>query len=134
VYTGILSNKTEAIFHTVSVCAFFDAGFQVNLRGSFNVFVSKTFVHLRQVFFLQLFRLYKDIDLVMHMHVKRLQWVGHVVRLFSNRIPKQIMEGSCEGRKLLGKLRNRWEDRSWKDATKLLNIKNWRTAARNRSD
>ena len=34
------------------------------------------------------YRFYKDIDLVMYMHVKRLQWAEHVVWLFNSGIQK----------------------------------------------
>jgi len=54
------------------VCSYFVCLFLPILIGSFNICVSKTFVtaNLRQVLFLQLYILCKDIDLVMHMHVK----------------------------------------------------------------
>jgi hypothetical protein len=57
------------------------------------------------------------------MHIKRLEWAGHVVRMFDNIIPKRILERSLRGRRPAGKLRNRWEDELLKDATKLLNKK-----------
>jgi hypothetical protein len=50
--------------------------------------------------------LYQDIDLVIYMHVNRLQWAEHVVRIFDNK----ILEGNLGGRRPTGKLRERWED------------------------
>lgn len=35
-------------------------------------------------------RLHKDIDLVTQMRAKRLNWAGHLVRMFDNRITKEI--------------------------------------------
>lgn len=62
--------------------------------------------------------LYDDMDLLMYMNGERLKWVGHVVRMFENTIPKLILEGSLGGRGPAGKLRSRWKDYVWKDATK----------------
>jgi hypothetical protein len=42
------------------------------------------------------------------MHVKRLKWAGHIVRMLENIIPKQILEGRLRGQRPAGKLRNRW--------------------------
>ena len=72
-------------------------------------------------------RLHKDGDLVMYMRVQRLKWAGHVVMMFDNRIPKQIV-GECLGE---GMTR---EDKVLKGAAKLLNTKNWLTAARHGGD
>jgi hypothetical protein len=64
-------------------------------------------VHHKTPLFLKLYRLYKDTDLVMYVHVKRLQGAGHVVRIFGNRIPKGIPEGSLERKRPVGNPRNR---------------------------
>jgi hypothetical protein len=78
----------------------------------------------------ELYRLYKDIDCVTYMHVKRLQWAGHVVRMFNIRLPKWVLEGSLKGRRPARKCRKTQEDEVWKDAAKLINTKNWHAAAR----
>jgi hypothetical protein len=58
------------------------------------------------------------------MRVKSLKWAGHVVRIFENRMPKLILEGSIGGRSPAGKPRNRLEDEVRKDVAKLPNAKN----------
>jgi len=42
-------------------------------------------------------RFYKDTDLVMYMHVKRLQWAEHGVWLFNSGIQKWTLVGSLIG-------------------------------------
>jgi hypothetical protein len=70
----------------------------------------------------------------MYMRVQRLKWAGHVVMMFHNRVPKQIVGEYLGERRLAGKPRNEWEDEMLKGAAKLPNTKNWRTAARHRGD
>ena len=70
---------------------------------------------------------------VSYMWVKRLQWAGHVVRMFVNRIPKWILEGNFRGQPAT-KPRNGWEAKVWKNAKKFLNTKNWHAATRHSSD
>jgi hypothetical protein len=50
----------------------------------------------------------------------------HIVRIFDNRIPKGITEGSLGRKRLVGNQKNRM----WKDAVKLFRPKNWCAAAR----
>jgi hypothetical protein len=66
-------------------------------------------------------------DLVTYMDVNGARYI---VRIFDNRIPKGILEGSLGRKKLVGNPRNRWEFRVWKDAAKLHSTKNWCAVAR----
>ena len=63
---------------------------------------------------------------------KRLQWAGHVIRMEEDRMPRRILQAKFEGRRTVGRPRIRWEDAVRVDAEKLLRIKNWKTAARDR--
>jgi hypothetical protein len=51
---------------------------------------------------------------------------GHIVRIFDNRIPKGITEGSLGRQRLVDKQKNR----VWKDAAKLFRTKIWCAAAK----
>jgi hypothetical protein len=44
------------------------------------------------------------------MYVQILKWAGRILRTFSNRIQKQIVEGSFGGRKPAGRSINGWEE------------------------
>jgi hypothetical protein len=66
----------------------------------------------------------------MYMQVQRFKWAGHVVMMFDNRVPKEIVGEYLGETRPVGKPRNEWEDEVLKSAAKLLNTKNWRIAAR----
>ena len=79
-------------------------------------------------------RVHKEGDLVIYMRVQRLKWAGHVVTMFDNRAPKQIVGEYTGERGPVGKSRNEWEDEVLKGVPKLLNTKTWRTAEKHRGD
>ena len=68
------------------------------------------------------------------MRVKKLQWAGNAARMFGNIILKRMVEGTLGGRRPDVKPRNRWKDEVLNDTAKLLSAKNWRVAARQKSD
>jgi hypothetical protein len=78
----------------------------------------------------EIYKMYKDVALSTYICLKRLMWVGHVVRMEEHRIPKKVL-GSCfGGGRLVGRPRNRWEDAIQMDADSLLRIRNWKAVAR----
>jgi hypothetical protein len=57
--------------------------------------------------------------------------ISGVVCLHSqHRIPKKVTASCFEGRRPVGRPRNRWEDVIQKGAANLLGIRNWKAAAR----
>jgi len=40
--------------------------------------------------------------------LRRLQWVGHVVRMKDERVPKKALKRYIEGRRPVGRSRGRW--------------------------
>ena len=54
--------------------------------------------------------------------------------IFDNRVPKQIVGEYLGERRPASKPKNEWEDEVLKGVAKLLNTKNWRTAAKRRGD
>jgi hypothetical protein len=42
--------------------------------------------------------------------LRRLRWGGHVVHVGDKRNAYRVLVGKCEGKRLLGRHRHRWED------------------------
>jgi hypothetical protein len=66
--------------------------------------------------------------------IRRLGWVGHVIRLEEERIPKRVLNGKFHTTRPVGRLRTRWEYVVQRDALQLLVIKGWRSKAANRDE
>jgi len=60
--------------------------------------------------------MYGDISVSTFIRVKRLQWVGHVARMGSERLPRTIMYSRPEGNRPVGRPRLRWHDQVATDA------------------
>jgi hypothetical protein len=68
----------------------------------------------------ELYELYKDVDLVTFIKLKRLQWAGHIQRLRLDRIPKKAVQAKFSGSCPAGKPARRWEDGVKEDAASML--------------
>jgi hypothetical protein len=67
-------------------------------------------------------------------NLKILMWADHVVRMELHRIPKKVL-GSCfGGGRPVERPRNRWEDVIQRNAANLLQIRNWKAAARDKEE
>jgi hypothetical protein len=53
---------------------------------------------------------------------RRLQWVGHIVRMDDYHVPKYIVGGYFKGRNHMGKCTDTWEGTLWRDAIDLPQI------------
>ena len=51
---------------------------------------------------------YKSQDIVTVIKIRRLEWLGHVIRMNETRSVKKIFEGKLEGRRGRGRPRLRW--------------------------
>jgi hypothetical protein len=80
----------------------------------------------------ELYELYKDVDLVTFIKLKRLQWAGHIQRLRLDRIPKKAVRAKFSGSCPAGKPARRWEDGVKEDAASMLQCRDWRLTAQNR--
>jgi hypothetical protein len=80
----------------------------------------------------ELYELYKDVDLVTFIKLKRLQWAGHVQRLPLDRIPKKALRAKFTGSRPAGKPAGRWEDGVKENAASMLRCRDWRLTAQNR--
>ena len=52
--------------------------------------------------------------------VRRLQWVGNMLRMKDERAPQKALKGYIEGRRPVGRPRGRWIDAVEKDAKRML--------------
>jgi len=71
---------------------------------------------------------YKTPDIVSIIKFRRLEWLGHVVRMNETRSVKKIFEGKLEGRRCRGRPRLRWIN-DVEDDLRKLGVKRWRTIA-----
>ena len=76
---------------------------------------------------------YKTPDTVSIIEIRRLEWLGHVVRMNETRSVKKIFEGKLEGRRSRGRPRLRWIN-DVEDDLRKLGVKRWRTKASEREE
>ena len=82
---------------------------------------------------LELATKYKSHDIVAVIRIRRLEWIGHVIRMNETRCVKKIFEGKLDGRRGRGRPRLRWIDNVEDDLRKL-GVKRWRTKALDREE
>jgi hypothetical protein len=66
--------------------------------------------------------------------IRRLEWVGHIIRMEEERIPKKVLNGNFHTIGPVGRPRTRWENVVQRDALQLLGIRGWRRRATNRDE
>jgi hypothetical protein len=76
---------------------------------------------------------YKSQDIVTVIKIRRLEWLGHVIRMNETRSVKKILEGKSEGRRGRGRPKLRWINDVEADLRKF-GVKRWRTKALNREE
>ena len=76
---------------------------------------------------------YKSQDIVTVIKIRRLEWLGHVIRMNETRYVKKIFEGQLEGRRGRGRPRLRWIN-DVEDDLRKLGVKRWRTKALDREE
>ena len=52
--------------------------------------------------------MYKEMELTGNIRLRRLQWVGHMLRMKDERAPKKALKRYIEGRRPVGRHRGRW--------------------------
>jgi hypothetical protein len=68
---------------------------------------------------------YKSQDIITVMKIRRLEWLGHVIRMDETGSVKKIFEGKSEGRRGRGRPRLRWIN-DVEDDLRKLGVKRWR--------
>ena len=71
-------------------------------------------------------------NIVTTIEIRRLQWVGHVVRMSDGRTVKTVFLGRPDGSRKTGRPKLRWFDCIENDL-KLMHVKRWRKKAEDRS-
>jgi hypothetical protein len=66
--------------------------------------------------------------------ITRLEWVGHIIRMEEERIPKKVLNGNVHTTRPVGRTRTRWDDVVQMDALQLLGTRGWRRRAANRDE
>jgi hypothetical protein len=74
---------------------------------------------------------YKSQDIITIIKIRRLEWLGHVIRMDETRSVKKIFEGKLEGRGSRGRPKLRWIN-DVEDHLRKLGVKRWRTKALDR--
>ena len=82
---------------------------------------------------LELMTKYKSQDIVTVIKIRRLEWLGHVIRMNETRSVKKVFEGKLEGRRGRGRPRLRWID-DVEDDLRKLGVKRWRVKALDREE
>jgi len=74
----------------------------------------------------EIYGLYKDLNIVDDIKVRRLGWAGLIVRVEEKRISKKVLSGEFYNTYSMGKPRTRWEDIVQRDVLQVLGIRGWR--------
>jgi hypothetical protein len=77
--------------------------------------------------------LIKNADIVRYVKRKRMAWLGHVMRMEGERIPKTVREWKPMGRRNRGRPRKRWVEDIEKDI-KIRGIRGWRKLCKERAE
>jgi hypothetical protein len=83
------------------------------LRRLYGPVVEKGMWRIRS--YQELGALNRDLDIVTDIKKRRLEWIGHVVRMEHGRMVKKIFEGKPEERRRIGRPRLRWLEDVEKD-------------------
>lgn len=81
----------------------------------------------------ELNRLYQVTGIVTDIKVRRLKWLGHVVRMERYRLPRIVLDAKTDGKRMVGRPRLRWLDLVKVDVIKA-GIRRWRRKAQGRSE
>ncbi|KAF2894359.1 hypothetical protein ILUMI_11815 [Ignelater luminosus] len=63
--------------------------------------------------------LFQEPNIIGVIKVQRIHWLGHIMRLPQNRIPRRLLESEAEGRKRRGRSRTKWKAQVEEDAEKI---------------
>jgi hypothetical protein len=82
---------------------------------------------------MELYKLYKDLDLVAGIKKRGLHWIGHVERMEESRIPFKLIHSDPEGRRRTGRPRKRWVEDVEEDLRKM-GVRGWRRTAKEKNE
>jgi hypothetical protein len=76
---------------------------------------------------------FKSPDIISVMKLRRLEWLGHVMRMNETRVARKILDDKPGGRSRRGRPRLRWLDDLEADL-RSMGVKRWRTKVLNREE
>ena len=81
----------------------------------------------------EIYNLYKDLNIMDNIKIRRLGWAGCIVRMEDERIPKKVPNGKFHNTRLVGKPQTRWTWRhlAAKVGTSKRGGKQWQTIPKN---
>jgi hypothetical protein len=82
----------------------------------------------------ELYSLYNEQNIVEDIKIRRLGWLGHIIRMEEESIPKKVRNGNFHTTRPGGRPRTKWADVVQRDALQLLGIRGWRRRAENRDE
>jgi hypothetical protein len=68
-----------------------------------------------------------EMELTRNIRLRRVQWVGHVMRLKDERVLNEVLKEYTEGRRPFGRPKRRWLEAVGRDAKRRLKCENWRS-------
>jgi hypothetical protein len=77
--------------------------------------------------------LIKSADIVRYVKSKGMAWLGHVMRMEGETIPKRVLEWKPMGRRNIGRPRKRWIEEIEKDI-QIIGIRGWRKLCKERAE
>jgi hypothetical protein len=81
----------------------------------------------------ELNNLIKNTDIVRYVKSKRMAWLGHMMWMEGERIPKRVLGWKPMGRRNRGRPRKRWIEDIEKD-TQIMGIRGWRKLCKERAE
>jgi hypothetical protein len=82
---------------------------------------------------MELYQLYKDLDLITEIKKQRLHWIGHVERMEESRILIKLIHSNPEGRQRTGRLRKRRVEDAEEDLRKM-GVRGWQRKAKEKNE
>jgi hypothetical protein len=76
---------------------------------------------------------YRSPDIVTEIKVRRLEWLGRIIRMCGARMAKKVFVSKPEGRRNIGRPKFRWLG-DVEDDVKALGIRRWRIKAQDRNE
>ncbi|KAJ4431060.1 hypothetical protein ANN_19653 [Periplaneta americana] len=81
----------------------------------------------------EIMKQYRDMDVVTHINLRRLEWAGHINRMENQRIPWKIIEGRMYDKRPIRRPKDRWADAVTVDARQVLGVMAWKRTSLDRS-
>jgi hypothetical protein len=77
--------------------------------------------------------LIRNADIVRFIKSRRMNWVGHVMRMAGRRIPRRILKWKPIGKRIRGRPRKRWIEEVEEDF-QAIGIRGWRKLSKERTE